>query len=197
MQAAPEYSVSAFSNAREATLANNEAIIEVRIRELAQLFNSLDPSPFHERDLDRDAEEYIVGWARELPSDAPLRINVHLPEAEARKAKERGLGAALANYFAERAAMEQRKLNELFRVGRLYLLIGSIVLIICLLGSQLARMRWGAGPMASVIAESLILVGWVANWKPIETFLYDWWPLKRRRDLFRRLAKAAVDIKPI
>lgn len=172
------------------------AVIEVRIRELAQLFNSFDPSPFHERDLDSDAEEYIVGWARELPSDAALRIVVHLPEDEARKARERGLGAALANYFGERAAMQQRELNELFRVGRLYLLIGILVLVACLLGSQMARMYLGVGPMESVIAESLVLVGWVANWKPIETFLYDWWPLKRRRDLYRRLAQAAVDIKP-
>lgn len=171
-------------------------MIEVRIRELSQLFNSFDPSPFHERDLDRDAEDYIVGWARELPSDAPLRIIVHLPEEEARKAQERGLATTLANYFAERAAMQQRELNELFRVGRRYLLIGTLVLIVCLLGSQMARRHLGTGPMEGVVAESLILVGWVANWKPIETFLYDWWPFKRRRDLYRRLARATVDIRP-
>lgn len=177
-------------------MAKENAVIEVRIRELAQLFNSLDPSPFHERDLDRDAEDYIVGWARELPSDAPLRIIVHLPEEEARKAQERGLAITLANYFAERAATQQRELNELFRVGRRYLLIGTLVLIVCLLGSQMARRYLGTGPMEGVVAESLILVGWVANWKPIETFLYDWWPFKRRRDLYRRLARATVDIRP-
>ena len=92
--------------------------------------------------------------------------------------------------------MQQRELNELFRVGRRYLLIGILVLIVCLFGSQMARTHLGGGPMENVIAESLILVGWVANWKPIETFLYDWWPFKRRRDLYRRLAQAPVDIKP-
>jgi len=178
-----------------ANQVENPGIIEVRVRELAQIFNSLDPSPFHERDLDDDAEEYIVGWAREFPEDAPLSIVVHLPEAEARKAEERGLKAALANYFSERASMQQRDLNELFRIGWRYLSIGVPVLVICLVASQLARAHLGSGPIASAIAESLILVGWVANWKPIETFLYDWWPLKRRRDLYRRLAKAAVEIK--
>lgn len=172
-----------------------DAVIEVRLSEVAQLFNSLDPSPFHERDLDQDAEEYIVGWARELRANAPLRIIVHLPEVEARKAEERRLSTALANYFAERALMQQRDLNELFRVGRRYLLIGVPVLVLCLIGSQLARTRLGTGPVASAIAESLVLLGWVANWKPIETFLYDWWPLKRRRDLYRRLASAAVEIR--
>lgn len=170
-------------------------VIEVRISELAQLFNSLDPSPFHERDLDDDAEEYIVGWARELPSDAPLSIVVHLPADEARKAEERGLKAALANYFAERAEIQQRDLNELFRNGRRYLLIGVPVLVVCLIASQVVRARFGRDPIGSAVAESLVLVGWVVNWKPIETFLYDWWPLKRRRDLYRRLAEAGVEIK--
>lgn len=72
-------------------LATSRGVIEVRIRELAQLFNSLDPSPFHERDLDDDAEAYIVDWARELPADTRLTLVVHLPEAEAAKAEERGL----------------------------------------------------------------------------------------------------------
>ena len=105
-------------------MANRDAtagVIEVRIRELAQLFNSFDASPFHERDLDDDAENYIVSWARELPNDAALRIVVHLPQEEARKAKERGLATALANYFAERAAMLDLDLKELFRAGRRYL----------------------------------------------------------------------------
>ena len=103
-------------------MARDNAVIEVRIRELAQLFNSFDPSPFHERDLDRDAEEYIVGWARELPSDASLRIIVHLPEDEARKAQERGLSAALPNYFTERAAMHSSR-NDVVRSAVVFLIV--------------------------------------------------------------------------
>jgi hypothetical protein len=34
-----------------------ETKIEVNLNRLTQLFNSLDPSPFHERDLDQDAED--------------------------------------------------------------------------------------------------------------------------------------------
>lgn len=47
-------------------------VIEVRINEFAQLFNSLDPSPFHQRDRDDEAEDYIVSWARELSAMAML-----------------------------------------------------------------------------------------------------------------------------
>lgn len=168
------------------------AAIEVRIRDLAQLFNSLDPAPFHERDLDRDAEDYIVSWARELPPDAPLQICVHLPVDEAAKAEQSGLALVLSHYFDERAGAFERELRENFRNGWHYLRIGVPILIVCLIGNQIVQLVLGAGPLARAIQESFLIVGWVANWKPLETFLYDWWPLRRRRDLYRRLQNAEI-----
>jgi hypothetical protein len=41
----------------------------------------------------------------------------------------------------------------------------------------------------------LIILGWVANWRPIEIFLYDWWPLAQRRRLYLRLASAPVEVR--
>jgi len=39
-------------------------IISLKLRDTNQLFNSMDPSPFIEKDLDDDAEEFIVSWLR-------------------------------------------------------------------------------------------------------------------------------------
>jgi hypothetical protein len=55
----------------------------------------------------------------------------------------------------------------------------------------------GAGTVSRFFEEGLIILGWVANWKPIQTFLYDWWPVARRRDLYRRLARARVELQPL
>ena len=48
------------------TEAASGYLIELRVNKVAQLFHTLDPFPFRERDLDKEAEEFIVGWAREL-----------------------------------------------------------------------------------------------------------------------------------
>lgn len=40
--------------------------IEMKLYTLAQLFNSPDPSPFFEKDRNRDAETYIVDTARAI-----------------------------------------------------------------------------------------------------------------------------------
>jgi hypothetical protein len=170
--------------------------IEIRVDEVSQLFNTLDPFPFHERDLDSDAEEYIVGWAREMARHAPLTIVVHLPPRESESAAAGGLQLALTRFFAYRADVLGRDFNELFRVGRMSLLVGAAVLGLCLAGSQLIA-NWAAGTyLGRFMGESLIILGWVANWRPIEIFLYDWWPLSRRRNLYRRLAAATVIVKP-
>ena len=49
-------------------------IIEIRLAELNQIFNRMDPSPFQDKDLDPKAEEFIVGWAREVSRNAPLAL---------------------------------------------------------------------------------------------------------------------------
>jgi hypothetical protein len=177
-------------------VADEVNAIEVRVEEIAQLFDTLDPFPFRERDLDKDAEEYIVGWAREFPRHQSIKIIIHAPEDELRKEHANQLGAALSRYFNYRAEVTGRDLNELFRVGRLSLLIGMAVLAICVLTARALTARIGDGSVSGIMKESLIILGWVANWKPIEIFLYDWWPLARRRNLYLRLAAANVELRP-
>lgn len=169
--------------------------IEVRVDSFSQLFDTLDPFPFRERDLDKDAEEYIVGWAREFPREQPLEIIIYVPKDELTSKDADELGPALRRYFGYRAEMTGRDLNELFRVGRKSLLIGVSVLATCVLISRTATAVLGSGNVSRFAEESLIILGWVANWKPIEIFLYDWWPLARRRDLYRRLSAVRVEAR--
>ena len=56
----------------------NCEVVEVHVAELKQLFNAIDPSPFREKDLDPDAEEFIVSWARDVSRDAQLALLVYL-----------------------------------------------------------------------------------------------------------------------
>jgi hypothetical protein len=169
--------------------------IELRIEEISQLFHTLDPFPFRDKDLDADAEEFIVSWARELPPDQPLKIVVHVPEAQASTPEARELDAALKRYFDHRAQAIRRELRELFRIGRRALAIGLTVLSLCILGTQTVTTEL-TSPLGRFLGESLTIFGWVANWRPIEIFLYDWWPIVRRRNLYRRLAAARVELRP-
>ncbi|KIZ48010.1 MULTISPECIES: hypothetical protein [Rhodopseudomonas] len=171
-------------------------LIELQVDDIAQLFHTLDPFPFRERDLDRVAEDYIVDWARELGTDRPIRIAVHFPDTDAQQAAARDFSVALGRYFAERAATTQRELRELFRVGRRSLAIGVSILVVCLALAHLAGGHLIDSPFRRLVEESFLILGWVANWRPLEIFLYGWLPIARRRDLYRRLSAANVELKP-
>jgi hypothetical protein len=170
--------------------------IEIRIEDIAQLFESLDPFPFREKDLNKEAEEFIVSWAREFPLNQPLTIVVHIPKTQASSLEAPELGAAVNRYFLYRAQVISLDLNELFRVGWRALAIGLTVLSICVVGGQMAATNLSPLPVSRVVQESLTIFGWVANWKPIQIFLYDWWPIIRRRNLYERLSEAKVKVKP-
>ena len=77
--------------------------VEVNLREVGQLFNTMDPSPFHERDLDHDAEEFILSWVREFPVNAPVTLIVHLSEFPPGSEPQPLVEEAVHNYFAYRA----------------------------------------------------------------------------------------------
>lgn len=174
-------------------------IIEVRVSDLRRLFNAIDPSPFHDRDLDPAAEEFIVNWAREAPRSAPLALRVTL---EREREGETGTGAAadllresVHQFFARRAGGSRRRLRELFRRGRISLVIGLGFLAVSSgLANAIDAATRGHG-LAAVVREGLLIGGWVAMWRPLEIFLYDWWPIRAEGRLYDRLALMPVGLR--
>jgi hypothetical protein len=169
--------------------------IEIRLGTVAQLFNTLDPSPFREGDLAAEAEAYIVEWASELPAKQPLALVVHLPAAELATPQAQRIPEAISGYFAARALAEGRAIRANFRDGRTVLAIGLVILAVCLLLAWRAETGLREGTFSRVVQESLVILGWVAIWRPAEIFLYDWLPHARARRLFRRLAAAPVTLR--
>jgi len=88
--------------------------------------------------------------------------------------------------------MNDRGLRRMFRVGRISLLIALVVLGLSIVGGE--ALRGMASPFLVTIGRTLEIGGWVAMWRPLEVFLYDWWPLRAEIRLFTRLAAMPVRI---
>lgn len=164
-------------------------LIEIALRELKQLFNTLDPAPFHEKDLDPAAEEYIVSAVREIGS-LPSRLVLQLPSGTT---DEEACGAVVAirTYFAGRSRHAGEQLRLLLVRGVISLVIGLAFLAICLSARELLLAK--AQPSDAIVSEGLLILGWVAMWKPVEIFLYDWWPDLDRGRLFERIAHIQIE----
>jgi len=169
-------------------------IIEVRGGELRQLFNAIDPSPFRERDLDPAAEDFIVSWGRSVPTDAPLGLVVHVERAAGRPDEAAILRDAIHEFFRARAADTLRNLADLFRRGRISLAIGLACLAACIATGDILFNYFPGSRLAPILRESLLIGGWVAMWRPLEIFLYDWWPIRAEARLCDRLSAMPVRI---
>jgi hypothetical protein len=169
-------------------------VIEVRVAELAQFFNSMDPSPFHEKDLDEDAEEFIVSSAKEMGAEKPLALLVHLDKATVMPDAGHALSDAVHAFFARRSMLTRRRLQERFRTGRISLAIGLLFLAASLIGGDWLARLYPASALANLVKESAIIGGWVAMWRPLEIFLYDWWPILNERRVYDRLSRMPVRI---
>ncbi len=173
---------------------NGSILIEMRLRTVMQIFNSLDPSPFHEKDLDPDAEAYITEIVQDFPLAQPMKIIIHLPCKEAECEEAKTLVMAIRNHYDYLEASAAREMRLKFRQGRMSLAIGLGFLVL-MGGISTVITPFTHSGLPAWIAQGLLIVSWVAMWEPINTFLYGWWPILRKRRIFEKINRMDVEVR--
>jgi hypothetical protein len=168
--------------------------IEISLPALGELYNALDPSPLVSRDLDDRVDEYIVDTAADEPSDAELELVITCAASRDDGVKASDVEAAVQTYYAYLADWQRKRVHRLLREGRLALAFGLAFLAVCTGLGQLAR-ALVPEPIGEFLYQGLSIIGWVANWRPIEIFLYDWRPMSRRAKLYDRLSRMRVTVR--
>lgn len=170
------------------------ATIEIRIRTLAQLFESLDPAPFRERALDPDAESYIVDCASEFPPQAELRLRINAPQSVCVHAAD--TVEAIHAHFGFAYRLAEHRNRRRMRAGRMALAAG-----LCVMGLSLTLRAflgdWAAAPLGAVVAEGLLILGWVVLWRPAEILLFESWESRQQRLLLKRLAQVRTEFSVV
>jgi len=158
-----------------------------------QLFDSFDPAPFHEKELDSDAEEYIFNAVEEFPLKKPLEIMIYLPPEEVSKEVEIKLKEAINNHFSYKKVLTDIELRRFLKRGRKNLAIALMFLFLCLVTIRLIS-SFEETLINTLFSEGLLIIGWVAMWEPVEIFLYGWWPIVHRRNIYKKIVNMDVYI---
>ncbi|MBL0901054.1 MAG: hypothetical protein IBJ17_20475 [Reyranella sp.] len=167
--------------------------VELRLDRLSRLYNSLDPAPFREKELEAAADTYIVGSAEDAAPRA-IRLVVMLPPSELAKEEAGHLGPSIRHHFELRRDSEHRSLRNMWWRGRVSLVVGLTFLAICLVVRNI--LLSSPSTLAHILSEGLLIVGWVAVWGPLDVFLYGWWPIRARWKLLDRLSRIDVEVRP-
>ncbi len=171
-------------------------VIEIVLNSVMQIYNSLDPSPFKERELNGTAEEYIYNAVDDIPPKKPVEMVVYLPEQEITPDIAITLPASIRNHFEYKSALSVREFSRLMRRGRFVLVIAAITLFFCLYARQVIPIYLGSYPGAVMLEEALLIISWAAMWEPVTIFFYDWWPIKQKQKVYDRVIRMDISVKP-
>ncbi|MFZ1127080.1 hypothetical protein [Methanoregula sp.] len=175
---------------------NGRVLIEIKLTSVIQLFNSFDPAPFYEKEIDSEAEDYIVDTVEDFPAKTKFMIRIYLPPAIVASEEAKKIVPAIHNHFRYRMLVTERKYRAKLRFGRVSLLIGLSFLAIALIASQLVA-ALNSHLLAQLLSYSLLILGWVAMWQPITVFLYELWPIIRLKKIYEKISRMEIEILPL
>ena len=137
--AEPDEEPMARSAAADGRAGRQPGVLNLYLADTRQLFNSMDPAPFRQRDLDPEAAAYILDWAREAPSGQALPLVLHLGRGPTTDEDAAMLRKSVHEHFQRRALATRRQLQQLFRVGRYSLLIALVFLALVIVVGESDR----------------------------------------------------------
>jgi hypothetical protein len=166
--------------------SQDAGLIEVSVGEPEQLFERLDPTPAADRHLEEKVEQFVLHQAEEDPR-AEYRLIVRFREPADSGIDETALAEAIRHHFRHRRDEESARLRGLVRDGKRDVMVGLLFLFVCgVLGVSAFRIFPAA--IGIFVEQGLLILGWVALWRPADLFLYDLRPIRRRRDLLDALS---------
>jgi hypothetical protein len=173
-------------------------MLEIKLSSIMQLFNSFDPAPFHEKELDSAAEEYIVDAVEDFPAKTLFKMIIYLPPELVGTDQAKKIAPAIHNHFRYKMLVADRRFRSRFREGRMSLFIGLSFLSINLIARQLIFISNLANLfLAQLLTDALLVFGWAAMWEPITILLYELRPIVRKKNVYRRISEMDIGIEPL
>ena len=170
-------------------------LIEIKLSSIIQLFNSFDPAPFHEKEIDSAAEHYIVDTVDDFPHKTQFRIVIYLPPDLAASDAAKKISPAIQNHFQYKTLVAERAFRSRLKYGRFTLVLGVSFLFFSLLVSQYI-MNISSSFASQLVADALLIAGWVAMWEPVTVLLYELYPLVQKKKTYQKISTMEIEILP-
>lgn len=164
-------------------------IIGVTIESINDLYNFFDrQTVYSKRDLDEEFVEYLTECATEIyPKPFIIRIDLERGFDKSRSDKIR---KSIHNYFVYLHEAERRNLRKLFKRSAFLSFLGLSIILI--------NVRYpdtffsGQSILGKVISEGMIIAAWVALWEVFSNLIMEWYPMKQKIRIFKRIIEAEV-----
>jgi len=147
---------------------------------------------YGKRMLNHNAEEFLIEESEKHPYRTAIYLKVYLPPDALNRAQE--IEAAVHQHFTYRKNKSLKQLNRTLQFGWRSLLIAIVFLSLLVLFTLLVIKQMPEGGLSIIFREILIILGWVALWRPADLLLYEWRQFKRDARFFEKLAQCKIEV---
>jgi hypothetical protein len=164
----------------------------IRLSSIDALFFDFDARPVADRALNDEVHEHLLDEWEGLRDQRPTTLVVYAPESERPHTDEQAVCAAITGDLqASREPL--RRAGPLSRRERLELWIG-IVFFLASIAASTGLDRLTNDVIVQGVGQGLVLVGWVALWRPAEHFVTQVVPHYFNRKRYAEFADVDVRI---
>ena len=162
----------------------------IRLASIDQLFWEFDGRPVADRTLSGDARWYLLDEWERVRNAEPSHLVVYAPESDRADADEDAVRSAIWTSL-RRASGPLRSVDPLSRQEKVAASIGIMFLLVCVMAST-AMDQASENVFIEGLSQGILLVGWVALWRPAERFVVEVAPHMINRRRFNEFADIDV-----
>lgn len=168
--------------------------IRLRLSTLRTFFDAEEADPFDGVDTDLSGIDQLMA-ALTARRTGVHRLVVDVPERPDEDDLAARLPRALRTYCHNKIKYCRKERSAVWGEGRRALRVGIVFLAVCLgLSAGVEHLLREESPISYLIAEGLLIAGWVGLWHPMELLLYAWWPFSRDIKLYQKIQGLTVQV---
>jgi hypothetical protein len=172
------------------------AELTVRAADLRQLFTRRDFDPLVD---DPDTLRSIpqVTELSDLIADlSSVKLRVLLPRDQISVQTENTVRRALERYCANGIAEAELGLRAWRRLALRAFLVGLGFFAVSLLATAAAqRATFLPEEIRTLATETLVIVGWIVMWQPLDDLLIGWWPIREQERKLKALRSMHLSVE--
>jgi hypothetical protein len=162
----------------------------IRLDSIDQLFWGFEAGPVAKRTLSGDARWYLLDEWERVRDAEPSHLTVYAPESDRADTDEDAVREAIWTSL-RKSSGPLRRIDPLSRQEKVSAWIGVAVLLACVWAST-AMDQLTDNLVVQGLSQGILLVGWVALWRPAERFVVEVVPHVFNRRRFAEFADIDV-----
>ncbi|MEI8386751.1 MAG: hypothetical protein WCG76_04055 [Verrucomicrobiota bacterium] len=164
--------------------------LSIQVRSVEEMIRA--DSPVISSRLHPDVSEALWNAIRQVNPKAAFRFEIVVPASDL--SREGEVREALHQHFHNEVASLSEGIREILCNGWASARIGGALALFLLLISE-GLLLLNERMLPEFLSRGLVIVAWVALWRPAELLVYDHLPLRKQRKLARKAAEADVVLR--